>query len=644
MIIGTAGHIDHGKTALVRALTGIDTDRLPAEKARGITIDLGFAYRRLTTGATLGFVDVPGHEALVHTMLAGAAGIDCVLLVVAADDGPMPQTREHLDIIHLLGIKRGIIALTKCDRVGYERIAALRTELRSLVAPTTLAGAEIIAVSATTGDGLSVLEAWLCEAASSPSPDRRGGRFRLAVDRSFSLPGIGTVVSGAVFAGTARVGDKIVVSPSGLAARVRTIHAENAPAQEARERQRCALNLVGAGIEKDRIRRGDWIVDEGLHAPTDRFDARIRLLPSERQPLRDGITLHLHLGAARASARVILLDRGRLLPGHEGFARLAPDRALGALHGDRIVLRDPSARRTIGGGIVVEPWPPKRGSRRPQRLTALTAAAWADPRQALLEMLSGARGWADLTRFALARNLTAETAAELWRLPEIVRLEAGAGRYGFGHEFWRALVREVRTAIADHHQRAPDSPGIEAHRLRVALGLALPLEVFSAALAAMASQGEISRDGAWFKLAGHAVQLTPADQRLWQCVGAAIDRVAFAPPRVRDLARKLRVPEDAVRQVLRRLSRTGELIEIACDRFYRRAAVTELATIAARLASDSGVGRISAAVFRDHIGTGRKLAIEILEHFDRAGITVREGDLRRTNEDQLAKFVNRACR
>src|SRR5215831_1013441 len=230
MIVGTAGHIDHGKTALVRALTGVDTDRLPAEKARGITIDLGFAYRPVPGAETLGFVDVPGHEGFIHNMLAGAAGIDFVLLVVAADDGPMPQTREHLQIVDLLGIERGLVVLSKCDLVTAERIAAVGAEIRQLLGQTSLAEAEILSVSIVTGEGVATLEAHLLDAARSMPSRRLGGRFRLAVDRSFSLPGIGTVITGTVFAGEVRAGDKVILSPDGLAARVRSLHAQNAAA------------------------------------------------------------------------------------------------------------------------------------------------------------------------------------------------------------------------------------------------------------------------------------------------------------------------------------------------------------------------------------------------------------------------------
>lgn len=638
MIVGTAGHIDHGKTALVHALTGVDTDRLPAEKARGITIDLGFAYRPVTEAETLGFVDVPGHENFIHNMLAGAVGIDFVLLVVAADDGPMPQTREHLQIVDLLGIGQGIVVLSKCDLVTPERIAAVDRELRGLLARTSLAAAEILPVSIVTGDGIAAVEARLLDAARVMPARPRGGHFRLAVDRSFSLPGIGTIVTGTVFAGSVRVGDRLLLSPSGLAARVRALHAQNAAAERGYAGQRCALNLVGSEIEKDRIRRGDWVVDEALHAPTDRLDTRIRLLPSEQRPVHHLTPVYLHIGAARVPARLAMLDRERLLPGEEALAQIALGRPVGALHGDRVVLRDPSARRTMGGGVVLDPWPPERGRRRPQRLAALSSLANMEPQHALLSLLSDDPGWVDLDRFARARNLTAEAAAELWRASEIVVVEAGGVSFGFGRQNWQTLVRAVHAILAAHHQKMPDSPGLEEQRLRLALDVRLPPDVFSAAIAAMARDHTIWRDGPWLKLAGHTVRLTPADQRLWGRIQPVMERAHFQPPRVRDFAQALVVREDEVRQLLRRLARMGILIEVAHDHFYARATVAELATAAHLLAKKSRDSKITAAAFRDRIGTGRKLAIQLLEFFDRTGITVREGDLRRTREDRLARF------
>src|SRR5262245_41034678 len=297
MIVGTAGHIDHGKTSLVKALTGVDADRLPEEKARGITLDLGYAYTRLASGATLGFVDVPGHERLVHNMLAGATGIDYVVLVVAADDGPMPQTREHLQILELLGLRRGAVALTKIDIVGAERVEQARAEVQALLDGTGFAGSQVFALSSATGAGVAPLRERIEAEARQVSLRPEGGHFRLAIDRCFTLVGTGTVVTGTVFSGAVAIGDTLVLSPPGIKVRVRSLHTQNQPAQRGAAGQRCALNLVGEGFDKSKVERGQWVLAPPLHAPTARLDVQLTLLGSESEALMHWTPAHFHLGS-----------------------------------------------------------------------------------------------------------------------------------------------------------------------------------------------------------------------------------------------------------------------------------------------------------------------------------------------------------
>ena len=333
MIVGTAGHIDHGKTALVRALTGIDTDRLKEEKARGITIDLGFAYLATRHGKTLGFVDVPGHEKFIHNMLAGAGGIDFVLLTVAADDGVMPQTREHLAIVDLLGVGRGIVALTKVDLVSPEQRQTVAAQIADALDGTALAGSEIVPVSSVSGEGLDALRERLFARAQAVESAAPKGRFRLAVDRSFSLTGVGTVVTGTVLSGTVAVADHVRISPSGMPARVRSIHAQNRAADRGQAGERCALNLAGDGIGKDAIRRGDMVLDPELHAPTDRIDATLRVLGSEPKPIAHWMPVRLHHAAAEVGARVVLLGEGPIAPGAQARIQLVLDRPVAAAAG-----------------------------------------------------------------------------------------------------------------------------------------------------------------------------------------------------------------------------------------------------------------------------------------------------------------------
>jgi selenocysteine-specific elongation factor len=638
MIIGTAGHIDHGKTALVRALTGIDADRLPEEKARGITIDIGFAYRPVEGGETLGFVDVPGHERFVHNMLAGAVGIDFVLFVVAADDGPMPQTREHLQILDLLGLTNGIIALTKIDLATPERIGDVSQQMRALLAPTGLAKAEILPVSSVTGAGVAALEERLLSAAARLPPRPAAGHFRLAVDRSFTLAGAGTVVTGTVFAGQVAVGDHLRLSPSGLEARVRSIHAQNQAAERGWAGQRCAINLAGPQIDKDKIQRGDWLLAPALHAPTDRFDARLRLLVTETRPLRHWTPVHLHLGAAHVPARVALLDAEVLAPGEEALVQIVTDRPIGALHADRLILRDQSAQRTIGGGTVLDPWPPARGRRKPPRLAALQALQQSNAAAALASLLEVEPGWVDLGRFAQAWNLAPDEAAATWRQAGLTQAATAEQQFGFSVGRWSALRSAVIETLRAHHAKSQESAGLEAERLRQATPIRMPPPVFAALLAALLHDKAVEADGPWLRLPGHAVRLTAADERLWSRVKPLMERGRYQPPRVRDYAEALRAPEDDVRQLLRRLAKMGQVIQVAHDHFFLRSTVVDMVAIADRLATGSADKTVTAAAFRDKIGSGRKVAIQILEFFDRAGVTVRHGDVRTLSVEKLDRF------
>jgi selenocysteine-specific elongation factor len=636
MIVGTAGHIDHGKTALVKALTGVDADRLPEEKRRGITIDLGFAYHPLASGEVLGFVDVPGHERFVHNMLAGATGIDFVLLVVAADDGVMPQTREHLQIVDLLGLAHGAIALTKCDLVDGERVAVASAEIRALLARTTLAGAEVLPVSAVTGQGVADLAARLEGAAAERKRGAARGRFRLAIDRRFVVEGHGTVVTGTVVAGRVKVDDRLLLSPAGREVRVRRIHAQNRLADEGVAGQRCAINL--AGVEIDAIARGDWLVDPALHAPADRLDVRLRLLDAETKALAHWAQVHVHLGAAHAMARVALLDTESLKPGGAARAQLVLDRPIGALHGDRFILRDSAARRTMAGGRVLDPWGPPRHRRTPERLAVLAALDADAPVAALTKLIAAPPGWIDLAQFARAWNLAPDEADAAWKEAGLAVARDAAHAYGVAPARWTELGRKITDALAQQHKQNPDSPGLDATRLRVAVEPKLPPPLMALALNARAAAKAIVADGPWYRLPSHQVTLGPAEERLWARILPAMRGAKFEPPRVRDFAKALGAKEDDVRTLLKRLARMGKVVLVAHDHYYLRETVVEMVRLALGLARKAEDGHITAAMFRDAIGTGRKLAILILEFFDRMGITVRSGDLRRVRTDRINIF------
>ncbi len=633
MIIGTAGHIDHGKTSLVKALTGVDADRLPEEKARGITLDLGYAYSPLPEGGVLGFVDVPGHERLVHNMLAGATGIDYVLLVVAADDGPMPQTREHLQILELLGLLCGAVALTKIDAVAPERAETARLEVRALLEGTDLREAPIFAVSSVTGQGVAELRAHLDGQARALPPRDARGHFRLAVDRRFTLQGAGTIVTGTVHSGRVRVGDQLVLSPPGIEVRVRSIHAQDQPAQEGLSGQRCALNLAGAGFEKDLVQRGHWVLEAPVHAPVQRFDLCLRVLGSEPRALRHWTPVHFHLGTADVPGRIALLEGDTLEPGACALAQAVLDRPTGALNGDRFVIRDQSATRTLGGGRVLDPFPPQRGRRTARRLALLRAYDGGDPVAALAAALAASPLGIDLAGFGQTWNLPVEEMRELYRRTSMRRVEAGTLLWGFSAQTWEGVRTRLIEALDAEHRRSPDMVGVGRERLRRLAAPALLPAACDAALEELLDEGSVVQSGVWLHRPDHQAHLSSGEEKLWGKVQPLLEVTPFHPPRVRDLAGALLVEEDAVRQLLKRVARLGEVYPVAHDHYFTRSAVTALANVLRELQQRHGDA--SAAVFRDRIGTGRKLAIQILEFFDRIGYTRRVGDAHRLRQPGL---------
>ncbi len=641
MIIGTAGHVDHGKSSLVRALTGTDPDRLKEEKERGITIDLGFAYWRQPDGRVIGFVDVPGHERFVHTMLAGAHGIDLVLLVVAADDGVMPQTREHLAIMRLLGLTRAVVALTKIDLVDAARRAAVTGEIATLLAPTPFARADIIPVSVISGEGMDTLATRL---RAEPAHDRAGGlRFRLAVDRCFSLAGAGTVVTGTMLSGGVAVGERVLVSPSGLEARVRSLHRQNQAAEAATAGDRCALNLAGPEITRTAIQRGDMVLDPALHAPTRRIDARITVLGEEKRPLSNWMPIRLHHAAADVPGRLVPLDADRIVPGEAGLVQLVLGAPIAALAGDRVVLRDTSASRTLGGGTLLDLRAPERRRRTPERLAVL-AALDAAVGPAMLAALADQDPWLiDVDQFLRDHGLSAEAADALLTAANLVALPGEGTRWGAAPSVWAALRRSAVAILDAFHAANPDLQGITAPRLRLAVQPRLAPIPFPAALAGLQAAGDLVVEGAWVRRPGHVARLLPEDEAVWRAVLARLSGAErFRPPRVRDFAQSLRVDERRVRRVLKSVARRGEVDEVALDHFFLRRTVAEMVAIATRLSDPVGT-LFNAASFRDHLGegthnAGRKVAIQVLEFLDRHGVTVRRGDERFVNRWRAALF------
>ena len=638
MIVATAGHVDHGKTALVRALTGVDTDRLPEEKQRGLTIDLGFAYHPLDADHVLGFVDVPGHERFVRNMLAGVGSVDLALVVVAADDGVMPQTREHAAILDLLGVTECIAVVSKIDKVGAARIAEVGAEIDALLSTTGMRGAEIHRVSALSGAGVDGLAAALRERALGFAARAANGRFRLCIDRVFTLKGTGLVVTGTVHAGTADTGERLVVTPGGHEARIRGIHAQDRPAERARAGERCALNLAGRSLGPEEIGRGDWVVDRALHAPSDRIDVRLRVLPAETRALRHWTPVHVHLAASHSTARIAVLGAGSITPGGDGRVQVVLDRPLHALAGDRIVVRDQSATRTMGGGTVVDPFSPRRGRARPARLAWLDAIEGHSPEQAVARVIASSETGVDAGWIRRAFGVTD---------PEIERMLAAAGAERvpdtgadrcFSPAHWADLQTEVLAFLETFHRERPRLHGANANDVRLGLARRVGLDVVEQALAALLHRGAVARRGTTVRLPEHKVTLGANDERVWPRVARALDPAQGSPPSLRQAAEQLKIGEAELGALLKRATNAGLAAPVTRTRFVPLAAVKALAAHAESLARVAPEGRFTAAEYKNHAHIGRNFAIELLEFFDRSGFTERLGDRRRVRRPAAQVF------
>jgi selenocysteine-specific elongation factor len=654
VIVGTAGHIDHGKTTLVRALTGVDTDRLKEEKVRGISIELGYAYVAIETGTTagrplvgdnvLGFVDVPGHERLVHTMVAGASGIDFALLVIAADDGVMPQTREHLAILELLDVRRGAVALTKVDRVDAAREREAEAEIAALLAMTPLREAPVFPLDArAVGDArVAALRSHLHTIAATLPLRRDDGLFRLAIDRAFTLSGLGTMVTGTVHSGQVKVGDTLVLMPAGTPVRVRSIHAQDRPAEFGRAGQRCALNLAGVG--RDEIERGNWVADARLLTPTTRIDVRLRLFEDAQMHVSQWSPLHVHLGTDHRIANAVPLDHERLAPGEVGHVQLVFAAPVCAVPGDRFIVRNAQATRTVGGGRVLDPFAPQRRRRTPQRFGYLAAIdrllADGDISPLLQQAPQG-------LRMSTLMRMTAKPREGIALAADAIVIDTvadGDDCLVMLRACWTALRERVVAALHGFHEQSADEPGPDSSRLRRIAAPELPEPVWRALVDELLREGIVARNGAWLHLRGHVVTLSGSDELLAGKLLPLIAAGGFDPPWVRDLACTLHDSDDRVRLVLRKLVRQGRVFQIVPDLFYAQACVSELAGVIDKLAHDGG--GVEAAQFRDAIGVGRKRAVQILEFFDRLGYTrrVRSAHALRSGADWFPNAAGGATR
>ena len=629
MIVATAGHVDHGKTSLVRALTGIDTDRLPEEKRRNLTIDLGFAYMPLEGGEVLGFVDVPGHERFIRNMLCGVAAIDFALLVVAADDGVMPQTREHLAILELMGVAEGAVAITKTDRVDSDRVAEVAEEIELYLDETRLAGAPCFPLSSVDGSGVDRLKAHLDAKAGEIERRPADGHFRLAVDRAFTVVGAGLVVTGTAFSGGVAVGDQLVLSPRRIPVRVRGLHAQDRKAERGRAGERLALNIVGQSVGKDDVARGDWVVAEAAHLPARRIDAIVRILDDETRPVAHWTPVHLHLAASDVTGRLALLEAKSLAPGQSGLAQLVLDRPIGAMHGDRFVLRDQSATRTIGGGSVADILPPARGRARPARLAYLKAVMRPDPSAALQTAIDGAEDEVDLVNFARARNLIDDAREKIFAAAGMVRLRDGDRDIALSKPRWARLKSAVGSALAGWHERNEDAVGPTEANLRSAMEPRIAVGLLKIAIPYLEREGVLVREGARVRLPDHRPRMSAADEALWRSLETLLEEGGTRPPLIGEIAERTGMDTRRIATFLGRAAKLGLVVGAAKNRYFTPAALRSLAESLEAAAEDSADRTVTAASFRDKAGIGRNLAIEVLEYFDKIRFTRRAGNERK---------------
>ncbi|HOV79600.1 MAG TPA: selenocysteine-specific translation elongation factor [Bacillota bacterium] len=629
LIIGTAGHVDHGKTALVKAMTGVDTDRLKEEKDRGISIELGFASLELPGGRRAGIVDVPGHERFIKNMLAGAGGFDLVLLVIAADEGVMPQTREHLDIIRLLQVTKGIVVLTKCDLVNGDWLDLVKEEVGEFLKGTFLEEAPLVAVSSVTGKGIPELLNLIEQVAGSIRAKQESGPPRLPVDRVFTVTGFGTVVTGTLVSGSLRVGDVVEIQPQGLSSRVRSIQVHGKKVEAAEAGQRTAVNL--AGVEVEQLERGSVVAGPRSVAVTNRIDVRLMLLESAPKPLKNRSRIRFYLGTGETLGRVVLLDREELRPGLSAYAQLHLEENTVAVKGDRFVIRSYSPMQTIGGGTVIDPLPKRKHRRfRSEVLNALATREKGTPEELVEHYLKAGlklEGAADIAAgTGLEPNEVEEAAGELVKRGKAKKVEGDSRTLFVFSDFYRRWSEEIIGMLNSYHVQFPLREGYPREELRSRKFQSLSSKVFQQLLSQM------ERDGL-LRVALQSVALKnfkpgpdgKMEKRI-EKISVMLRQAGFQPPSWDDVCRAAGFSETEGAELLQYLLRTGEMIKVAEDLYFQKAVLEEAREKVAAYLRDKG--EITVGELRDLLSTSRKFALPLLEFFDKEKLTRRVGDKR----------------
>jgi selenocysteine-specific elongation factor len=628
MIIGTAGHIDHGKTALIKALTGQDTDRLKEEKERGISIDLGFAHFDLPGGERVGVVDVPGHERFIKNMLAGAHGIDIVLFTVAADDGVMPQSEEHLDILHFLGVRSAIFVITKIDLVPSAQVQEVEEEIRILSLGTSLEGSPVVAVSALTGQGIDTLNVLIAETVRKKLTVTPSGYFRLPVDRSFILQGLGHVVTGTAWSGEVRMGDRVRILPGGHLMRVRSLQVHNHSVHIATWGQRIALNLVGQ--EKGEVERGDMVCHEKYTLTTTRSDALLELRPAAGKGVETHDRVRVYIGASERMARLILLEgRRHLEPKNSAACQLVFKEPLFALRGDRFIIRNETAEKTLGGGMILDPFARKHKASEGHILQELQIEPGEKLHELLQSFLERAQGFSHTldTLFQAVNRREDEVEKLLKESADIITLCSETGEKSYTtRSKWVRLREKILDEIRKFHEDHPLGAGMEMEELRARLPTPLSPRVFREVTEALVLENVVCREESILFLPGHRVRLGSEETLVAKAVLEELKGDLFSPPDVKQLEKGVG-EERKIHDVLRVLEREGKVVKVGPDLYFMSEAVNRAKTLLLKNLEQNQ--EITAAAFRTLLGSTRKYTIALLEYFDRQGFTLRVGDVRR---------------
>jgi selenocysteine-specific elongation factor len=629
IILGTAGHIDHGKTSLIKALTGINTDRLKEEQLRGITIELGFAHLELPSGLRMGIVDVPGHEKFVKNMVAGATGIDMVALVIAADEGIMPQTREHMEICSLLGIRHGVVVLTKIDMVDEEWLALVEEEVGEYIRGTFLEEAPVVPVSAVTGDGLSDFVKALDRISENIPARTSSGLFRLPVDRVFSMKGFGTVITGTLASGKVAVGDRVMLYPSGDVSKVRglQVHNESVPLAEAG--MRTAINFQG--LDRATVERGDVVASPDALMPSYMVDVVLNYLSSNSRPLKNRGRVRFHTGTGEIMAVVVLLDREELAPGERAIAQIRLDTPVTLVKDDRYVVRSYSPTRTIGGGWILNPIAPKHKRNRPELNSRLESLAQANPEQCVLYHIEEAAFRACSFNELLVMANVPEKQLDrmlqtLMSQKQIIQIDKEKKRYIHQRAF-ADLQKAVADKLGAYHQKHPLKTGMSKEELKSKLPASVDTKLFTLTVLQMVKSAIIAVDEDLVRKSDHRVALGVDQRALRESILSTYEKEGLSPPYFKDLCQQLNTPEDQARQVLSLLVNEGLMVKIKEELYYHH---LPLAQVKQKLVDFLNANEeLSTPQFKEMTGLSRKYLIPLIEHFDAIQLTIRIGDLRK---------------